>query len=115
MFLELEGDRTLQEILHELEILEETRAASLRRTQAASRSRSVRYGGVQRLARSTPRGMTSGLPRAFGRLAPRHVVWLAAFAAFLAFLPSLLDGFVFDDDALIVKNPYAHEARYLGR
>jgi tetratricopeptide (TPR) repeat protein len=49
------------------------------------------------------------------RLGPRQVVWIVALAALVAFLPSLLDGFVFDDDALIVQNPYAHGLGYLGR
>lgn len=42
-------------------------------------------------------------------------MWLAAAAAVLAFLPSVLDGFVFDDQILIVRNPYAHGFSHLGR
>jgi tetratricopeptide (TPR) repeat protein len=49
------------------------------------------------------------------RLESRHVVWLAFAAALFVFLPSLLDGFVFDDDSLIVRNPYAHDTRYVAR
>ncbi len=49
------------------------------------------------------------------RLQARHVVWLATIAALIAFLPSLAGGFVFDDDPLIVRNPYAHELRYIPR
>ena len=40
--------------------------------------------------------------------------WLALLA-FLAFLPALRAGFVFDDTTLIVKNPYAHGLEHLLR
>jgi tetratricopeptide (TPR) repeat protein len=50
-----------------------------------------------------------------GRLGARQVVWIVALAALLAFLPSIATGFVFDDDELIVRNPYAHDLRYVGR
>jgi len=50
-----------------------------------------------------------------GRLGARQAAWMVALAALLAFLPSVAAGFVFDDDELIVKNPYAHELRYVGR
>ncbi|HEX4334807.1 MAG TPA: hypothetical protein VH062_02770 [Polyangiaceae bacterium] len=51
----------------------------------------------------------------FARLGPRHVVLIGVVAALLAFLPSVADGFVFDDEPLIVRNPFAHDLAYAGR
>jgi len=59
--------------------------------------------------------MTGGGTSRLARLTPRQVVWIAALAGLLAFLPSLADGYVFDDGQLIVSNPYAHDLRHLGR
>jgi tetratricopeptide (TPR) repeat protein len=51
----------------------------------------------------------------FARLEPRHVVLVGVVAALVAFLPSVADGFVFDDQSLIVRNPFAHDLAYAGR
>ncbi|HVW28395.1 MAG TPA: hypothetical protein VHC69_23690 [Polyangiaceae bacterium] len=59
--------------------------------------------------------MTVAPARPFTRLEPRHVVLLGVLAAVLAFLPSLADGFVFDDQPLIVRNPFAHDLAHAGR
>lgn len=59
--------------------------------------------------------MTGGERGALARLGARHVPWLVALAALVAFLPSVVDGFVFDDKPLIENNAYAHDLRYLGR
>ena len=59
--------------------------------------------------------MTTTRARPFARLTPRHVVLLGVVAAVVAFLPSVADGFVFDDQPLIVTNPYAHDLSYAGR
>ena len=48
-------------------------------------------------------------------LSSRRVVWLVFAAALVAFLPSVVDGFVFDDLRLIVRNPYAQDLSYVGR
>lgn len=45
----------------------------------------------------------------------RQVVLIAAAAALLAFVPSLWAGFVFDDQPLIVRNPFAHRIAGVGR
>ena len=50
-----------------------------------------------------------------GRLDARRVVWLVLIAALVAFLPSIADGFVFDDAQLIVRNPFAHHFHFVGR
>src|SRR6516164_5791706 len=59
--------------------------------------------------------MTATRARPFAQLVPRHVVLLGVAAALIAFLPSIADGFVFDDQPLVVRNPFAHELGYAGR
>jgi tetratricopeptide (TPR) repeat protein len=50
-----------------------------------------------------------------GRLDAQRVAWLVVIAALVAFLPSIADGFVFDDAQLIVRNPFAHHFHFVGR
>ncbi len=59
--------------------------------------------------------MTKSAARPLARLEPRHVVLIGVVAVLAAFLPSVVDGFVFDDDALIVRNPFAHDLAHAGR
>ncbi|HVU02257.1 MAG TPA: hypothetical protein VHE30_10920 [Polyangiaceae bacterium] len=59
--------------------------------------------------------MTAEAATRGARPEPRHVPFVAALAAVVAFLPTLWDGFVFDDGELIVDNPFVHGLSHLGR
>jgi tetratricopeptide (TPR) repeat protein len=59
--------------------------------------------------------MSSARGSLFARLEPRHVVLVVVAAALISFLPSVADGFVFDDEPLIVRNPFAHDFAHAGR